>query len=328
MIRRIDTRVSPIERWRLCPSCAYCENIEAGGRHSACLGDDDGRMAKLQRTLDTRWETGSLRDRLSDPSLELLVRYLQKPGTGAWKRAVFTRLLGLFEPGNMTTADLEREFSNSIAATLPPMLRDAFGTLPDETARAGRGSWRNTVPAHTQVFVAIPLAAVEPPDPDRMMVALHLDDAAPPENQDYRREWNGVLRLYNLLQFLPNGWLTTTSGVERDLYPELPLPDPAMETPGHGEWAEAMSLADAGLHSTMEALAAKGIPPPDVGFELAGPEGEVVAEAELAWEAERGAVLLSPEAHQPFAEAGWRAFSADATDLTKAILAWWAEGHP
>ena len=35
-IRRIDTRVSPIERWRLCPSCAYCENIEAGDRHGVC----------------------------------------------------------------------------------------------------------------------------------------------------------------------------------------------------------------------------------------------------------------------------------------------------
>ena len=292
------------------------------------LGGDDGRMAQLQRTLDTRWETGPLRDRLSDPSLELLARYLQKPGTGAWKRAVFTRLLGLFEPGNMTTVDLEREFADAIAGTLPPMLRDAFGTLPDETARTGRGSWRNTVPAHTQVFVAIPLAAVEPPDPDSMMVALHLDDAAPPEDQDYRREWNGVLRLYNLLQFLPNGWWTTTSGVERDLYPELPVPDHGVETESRSEWAEAMSLADPGLHSTMEALAAGGIPPPDVGFELAGPEGEVVAEAELAWEAERGAVLLSPEAHQPFAEAGWRTFAAAATDLTEAVLAWWAEGHP
>ena len=68
-----------------------------------------------------------------------------------------------------------------------------------------------------------------------------------------------------------------------------------------------------------------GIPPPDVGFELGGPDGEVVAEAELAWETERGAVLLAPEAHQPFAEAGWRTFPADATDLTDAILAWWAE---
>ncbi len=292
------------------------------------LGEDDGRMAKLQRTLDIRWETGPIRARLSGPSLELLVRYLQKPGTGAWKRAVFTHLLGLFDSANMRNAELKREFADAVAGALPPMLSDAFAALPDETAHAGRGGWRNTLPPHTQVFMALPLAAVEPPDPDRMMVALHLDDAAPAENRDYRREWNGVLQLHNLLQFLPNGWWTTASGVERDLYPELPIVEPVAEAPDLGAWAEAISLADPKVHPTMEELAAKGIPPPEVGFELAGPEGEVVAEAELAWETERGAVLLAPEAQQPFAEAGWRTFPADASDLTEAILAWWAEGRP
>ena len=161
-----------------------------------------------------------------------------------------------------------------------------------------------------------------------MMIALHFDDSAPAENRDYRREWNGVLQLYNLLQFLPNGWWTTSSGVERDLYPELPVSAPVMETPDWGAWAEAVSLADPRLHSTMEALAAKGIPPPEVGFELAGPGGEVVAEAELAWETERGAVLLAPDVRQPFEEAGWRTLQEDATELTEAILAWWTEGRP
>ena len=55
VIRRIDTRVSPIERWRLCPSCAYCENIEAGDRHSACprcgdpLWGDAGQCREMLR---------------------------------------------------------------------------------------------------------------------------------------------------------------------------------------------------------------------------------------------------------------------------------------
>ncbi|MCY3796078.1 MAG: DUF1998 domain-containing protein, partial [Gammaproteobacteria bacterium] len=54
-IRRIDTRVSPIERWRLCPSCAYCENIDAGDRHSACprcgnpLWADAGQRREMLR---------------------------------------------------------------------------------------------------------------------------------------------------------------------------------------------------------------------------------------------------------------------------------------
>ena len=68
------------------------------------LGDDDGHMAKLQRTLDARWGTGSVRSRLAQPSFRLLVRFLRNPDADGWKRAVFTRLLGLFEPADMQSA--------------------------------------------------------------------------------------------------------------------------------------------------------------------------------------------------------------------------------
>ena len=91
------------------------------------------------------------------------------------------------------------------------------------------------------------------------------------------------------------------------------------------EWADAISLADVELRTTMEALAARGVLPPEVGFELIGAGGEVSAEAELAWEAERGVVLLADQEGRRFAEAGWRTFQAGAQDLVEAISAWWTE---
>ena len=289
------------------------------------LGGDDGHMAKLQRTLDARWDTGSIRSRLAEPSLELLVRYLRNPDTRAWKRAVFTHLLGLFQPADMQSAVLKREFADAVAGALPSMVQDAIGELPEETAFAGRGNWRDTPPDFAEVFLALPLTAVEPPNPDKLIVALHLDDAARSADQDYRREWNGVLRLYNLLQFLPSSLWTTALGVQRDSYPEFTVPEPGASPPYSEEWTEAMSLADVALRSAMEALAVAGISTPEIGFELADSTGEVIAEAELAWEAERGAVLLTGQEPQPFAEAGWRTFRADAPDLVETILAWWQE---
>ena len=289
------------------------------------LGGDDGHMAKLQRALDALWDTGSIRSRLGEPSLELLVRYLRNPDTRAWKRAVFTHLLGLFQPADMQSAVLKREFADAVARELPSMTRDVIGELPEETAFAGRGKWRGTPPDFAQVFLALPLTAVEPPEPDKLIVTVHLDDAARSADRDYRRAWNGVLRLYNLLQFLPNGWWTTALGVRRDSYPEFTAPEPGVSPPYLREWAEAMSLADVALHSAMEALAVADIPPPEIGFELVDSAGEVIAEAELAWEAERGAVLLAEQEPQPFAEAGWRTFRADAPDLVETILAWWQE---
>ena len=289
------------------------------------LGGDDGHMAKLQRTLDALWDAGSIRSRLAEPSLKLLVRYLRNADTRTWKRAVFTHLLGLFQPADMQSAVLKHEFADAVAGELPSMVRDAMGELPEETAVAGRGKWRNTPPDFAQIFLALPLTAVEPPDPDKLIVALHLDDAARSADHDYRREWNGVLRLYNLLQFLPNGWWTTALGVRRDSYPEFTVSEPGTPAPYSGEWAEAISLADVALRSTMEALAVADIPPPEIGFELVDSAGEVIAEAEFAWEAELCAVLLADQEPQPFAEAGWRTFRADAPDLVETIRAWWQE---
>ena len=71
-IRRIDTRVSPIEKWRLCPSCAYCENIEAGDRHSVCprcgdpLWGDAGQCRELLRLALVHAATPDRHSRIMD----------------------------------------------------------------------------------------------------------------------------------------------------------------------------------------------------------------------------------------------------------------------
>ena len=112
--------------------------------------------------------------------------------------AVFTRLLGLFQPVDMQSAVLKRELADAVARELPSMTRAAIGELPEETAFAGRGKWRGTPPHFAQVFLALPLTAVEPPEPDKLIAAVHLEDAARSADRDYRRAWNGVLRLYGV----------------------------------------------------------------------------------------------------------------------------------
>ena len=71
-VRRIDTRASPIERWRLCPSCPYCENIEAGDRHGACprcgdpLWGDAGQRREMLRLRLVHAATQDRQSRIMD----------------------------------------------------------------------------------------------------------------------------------------------------------------------------------------------------------------------------------------------------------------------
>ena len=184
-----------------------------GDEATDLLGEDDGHMTLRQQELDTKWSTGQIRSYLAEPSLTLLVRYLQNPGTARWKYAVATHLLQLFQPANMRSDALRTRY---VDATGPSRtaLRDSLPEPPAESVFAGRGRWCGTPPNFAELLLTMPLDALVHGDPTELEVVLHLDDVES-RDEDYRREWNGVLRLYNLLQFLPNAKWTTTKGSGR-----------------------------------------------------------------------------------------------------------------
>ena len=288
----------------------------AFGNEDECLnllGDDGGDMGGLQRRLDVHWGTGAVRSRLDQPSLGLLVHYLAAPDVVAWKRAVFTRLLPMFEPATMQDGDLEARVRR-LGQRLPDGAQDAFSDLPMPAAFALRGEWRDAPAGFAELALALPLAAVEAPEPDALLVAVHVNDANLADT-DARGAWNGVLRLYNLLQFVPGAWWTTALGVERGNYGSFGAVAAEEGESLDPDWAQAVSLASSELRDALLSLATKGVPVPEVGFELADATGRVIAEAELAWPDARLAVFLAEESAAPFEQAGWQAFPANAPDL-------------
>ena len=258
-----------------------------------------GDMLPLQHELDARWGTAGLRSRLPEPTLMLLVNYLRAPEPARWKQAVFTSLFGLFDQQRMLTGALRADFDRATAEALPGQVREALDDLPAPVAVTGIGTWTETAPVFFDLFTAFPLAAVQQGDPDAAAVVLHLyDDKASRESDGYRRVWNGVLRLFTLLQFLPGAWWTTRVGVERGIYPEFP---PAPSSPGEtdttsgpsaDDWKDVIGLADPEVHGLLGELSSRGVPRLEVGFELLDSRGAVLAEAELGWPAHEVAVLL------------------------------------
>ena len=288
-----------------------------------------GDMATLQRKLDDRWNTAVLRSRLVEPTLVLLVNYLRAPEPARWKQAVFTALFGLFDRERMLSDALRVGCDRAAADALPGQVRDALSELPPPVAVAGIGAWIGTDPAFFDLFTAFPLAAVEQGDPDAAVVAVHLqDDHANCQSDGYRRVWNGVLRLFTLLQFLPGAWWTTRTGVERDVYPEFP---PSAESPApprlasglsDEDWESATELATPEVHDILGELSGRSVPVPEVGFELVGAGGAVLAETELGWPAHRVAVLLANRQADlaAFRAAGWQAFTTVGDDLAETLV--------
>ena len=275
------------------------------------LGEHD--MNPLQQSLDGRWDTGGLRSRLGGSSLSLLVAWLGDPDPLRWKRAVFTRLCALFDRERMQDPEFRAAFAAAVEKVSPGVVRDRLAELPEPACVAGRGQWIGKEAGPVDLFLALPLTAVQRGEPDAAVAVLHLhDDEASRSAKDYRRTWNGALRAFNLLQFLPGGFWTTRLGIESQRYPEF---GPKLEPPSEPEvadavWREAVEMAAPEARPLLRALADSGAPVPEVGFELAGDGGTVVAEAEAAWPDAKVAMLLSEQegGAGAFREAGWRVF--------------------
>ena len=306
-------------------------------------------IRQVQQQLDARWEVSDLRAALAGPTLDLLGRFLAEPDVERWRRAVFTQLVGEFDQASMMSSEVVERFAVAARTALPEGTSGFRSPVGSEShapgkqqALAGRGAWRAPVGdgpagpfAHglADLLVAMPPSALQRFDPEAMAAAVHLhDDDANREHAGFQRVWNDVLRLFNLLQFLPLAWWTTRRGIKANLYDEIPIrsrtwmPDaPALprDPETADAWADALRFAAPELRGDLQRLLALDLPPPEAGLELTGPMGRVLAEAELGWEKQRIAVLMPEQQkdHAALEASGWSVLSAPADDLVESIAA-------
>ena len=327
-----------------------------GGTPSApnLLQHQSGDQTAIQAALDKQWGTREPRSRLGAPSFDLLLRYLANPDPATWRRAVFVELLGVFDQRQMTSPALRARFDAAASAALAGQALEAVADLAQPVVVGGFGPWvsgavngeRTAEPVTSwpaaALFAALSLSAVQDPDPAGAVAVVHLDDGgdaaaagagaaagghtdtASHKTQPYQSAWNGVLRLFNLLQFLPQAWWTTRSGVSGGLYPEF-VPTDADDDP----IAEAHRFVAPELRPLLRQLAERGrfapergLPFPEPGYELADAAGKVVAEAELAWPGQRVAVLLPDQDRHRMhlMKAGWQVLTADAEGLAGTLI--------
>jgi DEAD/DEAH box helicase domain-containing protein len=163
--------------------------------------------------------------------------------------------------------------------------------------------------------------------------ALHFEvDSASsePHQQATWREW---LRQGNLFQFLPHLLLSTPGwgGGEEPAVVDTPQvwvaadpataatdgPDASGSAAAESQraWQQLRRFAPPVMQPLLEALEAAwqdaDLPLPEQAFELEGPRGAVLAQAELAWQEQSLAVVTDPGDAEAFTAAGWRCWSLE-----------------
>jgi len=256
-------------------------------------------------------------------AFDLLIRRLAKPDGRDWRLAsVDVVLKALFSERIRSSARESAELFDALNAgvdssRLERLKRELSARRverPDRSLAAIR------VNEYFWFVAAFKDADVRTRNWNGLEVALYLDDSTRDKSalDRFRRAWNSWLNAFNLLQNLPNVKATTA----RFALEGYSLPEPReTEEENDDEWREVYELADARVAPLIDLAKGANAPTPEVGFELTNERGAVVAEAELAWEERRVAVLLNAKSRAVFERNGWRVVETTGDDSATRALA-------
>jgi len=285
-------------------------NPFAEGLHASMKRLRDALAAKLPSKLDiSAFEAYAS----SSPLMQLLL-FLQQPETDKWRDYSFTRVLGWFDQDRMMALDelCKEHFNSRVPTRLNQLLDDAgqcaFGGISLEDASDP-----------LQILCAAPLEAIKSVDAEKMISSVYLNTDMT-SDASFKRAWQGFLKAYNLMQFLPRTAFGTHDGVITGVYEPI-------------EWSFAEGLHEAqvdGGYSPEAAIVLEevldeyrdgvrqlfedGLLLPSVAYEMQDKYGEIIAEAELAWIAEKCVVMLAEQISEfktLFTDKGWAVVELD-----------------
>jgi DEAD/DEAH box helicase domain-containing protein len=230
-------------------------------------------------------------------SFSWLIRFLADPDAGQWQTCAFVHSLMQLDFSGYSTPESVNQWFDDLDNSVPDGFVQSVKQLEGNCLYGF-----NRVPASVsdqlvKSFMVIGRDAVNEKDADKMRFICSLVNYTEQrEKKKFESHWNGFLRLLNLFQFLPHCLFSTAEGFDEnafqseevELEPEISVS--AFENAEDG-WREALFLCDVVFHDLLNRLRKNNWLPPEIGFELINSKGEIVAEAELAWIANKIAVL-------------------------------------
>jgi DEAD/DEAH box helicase domain-containing protein len=246
-------------------------------------------------------------------SFDWLIHILQNPEFQKWGRHAFVHGLMHLDNKRFASPEAKTEWTEKLRANIPEEAAEFINdTISNNNSTWFYGLFKPDKDNNLlQLFIAINKSAVQGSNISEMYMVCCLEDGT--KNRDvegFEAVWNGYLRLYNLMQFVPHAYFATRQGkIDGYSYKIAGYTFEGTDAT-KGEWDEILELTDAELHGLINKLAENNCPVPEAGYELVNVDGEIVAEAELGWP-DINLAFLQPEQiefSEVFKQSGWRVF--------------------
>ena len=259
-------------------------------------------------------------------SLELLMAYLAEPSEPLWQGMAHQFALAQVSQNSLEHPELSGAISSD------DLQSHVEEWLDNGNNKAGKilGQKLIVSPGLSLLGLAnLELHSCKHPCASFRVSHLEIDEDPSPEKQ--QAAWREWLRLGNLFQFLPHALITTPgwTGAEQSVAVDPPtvwIEGDATTKPGaasadpeqqqrQSTWRTIVELAVKEcrplLHCIEKPLLATKLPLPEGGYELIDARGAVIAQAELAWQSHRLAVVVEPDDPDVFTQRQWVCWGLD-----------------
>lgn len=244
-------------------------------------------------------------------SWDHLILFLQQPDPSRLSKYAYCKILSFSQIQSVSPGALEKRLEQMLEQNV-----DGITEIKSDENSANLGFVSYLDQDRWLIGVRSDVAGVKARDVGALRAVIRFDDHTRLEQSEFHGDWRGLLRLHNLLQFIPGLHFTTERAIREGLenfsfYKANSGPSVSDES---AEQEPYWNIESELLHESLTVLAGElqklKIPEPICGYELIGPDGSVVAEGELAWETHKLAILTEDQVafRTSFESQRWRTF--------------------
>ena len=247
-------------------------------------------------------------------SFDLLLEYLKLPkAEEIFKAQAYAYALSLLEPSLMKNNLAFNEWKAAVESINEQVhFTEADFAFPGTVY----GSWLpRKSNNHLTIYSGIVAAALQS-EGDATVCAV-LEDEKNNRTEKYEQEWNGFWRFFNMLQFSNVFMAVSSTGINNMDYLSLPVHVHEVEdmaassSVAISEWDAIIEIIDDDAKAFVDLLKDTGIPVPDednIGYDVAGTNGAVIATVEIAWPDRKIAFLTEEQSEyrENLEQQGWK----------------------
>jgi DEAD/DEAH box helicase domain-containing protein len=243
-------------------------------------------------------------------AMELLMNYLEEPDS----ERVFNVHAWAYAFSMLDTVNLRNSVSFAEWNLNVSRINEAFNlnVTQFEFGNAFFGTWKPRLTnSHMTVYSGVVSDDMQENKTKADILSFVLFNDDEDERTDkYEAEWNGFWHFVNVMQFLDRFTAVSVTGLKQMVYGVLSgMGDIVQEQPA-GVWLDTLEqIIDESTMAFAKICIGLGIPEPSsVGFEMPDDNGDIIGEAELAWEHMKIAYLRpeQTEGEGAFITNGWK----------------------